>query len=411
MSGAPRVSSITLSWPGRRPVAPVAPHRLVPHPERSHGGEARENCIIHGDNLGALEALRATHTGRVKCIYIDPPYNTGAHHRHYEDNISHGAWLSFMEARLVLLRELLHEDGLLFIQIDDRELACLQVLLDEVMGRGNRVNLITVKMSELSGVKMAHVERRLPKLKEFILVYGKRPDVPIRPIRVNKSPDKLASYLKYYSKIIENPDEPVEAWRVVPIRDHMKALGLSTGKAQVQAYQLQQKHRVVYRTNNRLLAGLSFDTPIRRVISPTGLEYIWWEGKQMLFLKDHCEETLGDLWTDISTINLNKEGGAAFRFSKKPEALIQRVIELATEPGDLVLDAFGGSGTTAAVAHKLGRRWVTIEQGDHCLTHILPRLQAVVAGADPGGITDTTGWTGGDGFCFYTTEEQNIKIS
>lgn len=395
-------SSIPLAWPGRRPPEPVPPHHLVPEPAHHHGDPDTDNRVIHGDNAPALQALARTHRGRVHCIYIDPPYNTGSDHTHYTDAIAHGAWLSFMHDRLVLLRELLHEDGLLFVQIDDRELAYLQVLLDEVMGRGNRVNLITVKMSEVSGVKMSHVGRRLPKLKEFVLVYGKRPDVPIRALRVDKSPDKLAKYLKYYSKIIDNPSDPVEQWRIVPIRDHMKTRGLSTTKASIRAYQLAERTRVVYRTNNRLLAGLSFDTPTRRVVSPKGIDYVWWEGKQMLFLADHCEEYLGDLWTDISTINLNKEGGVRFRYSKKPEALLARVIAMSTDPGDLVLDAFAGSGTTAAVAHKLGRRWMTIEQGDHCHTHLLPRLRSVVDGTDRGGITERAGWTGGGGFRVYT---------
>ena len=396
-------TTIPLAWPGRQPPSTIAPHHFVVDAERSRSPAtgAPDNLVIHGDNRPALDLLTRTHAGQVRCIYIDPPYNTRSSHAHYDDDVAHGAWLSFMRDRLVLLRELLHDDGLLFVQIDDHELAYLQVLLDEVMGRGNRVNLIAVKMSEVSGLKMSHVERRLPKLKEFVLVYGKRPNVPIRPIRVDKPVDRLAKYLRYYSKIIENPDDPVDTWRVVPIRAHMKALGLPTTASDIQAFQLRERHRVVYRTNNRFLAGLSFDTPTQQVCSPTGIEYIWWEGKQMLFLRDHCEEYLGDLWTDVSTINLNKEGGVTFRYSKKPEALIERIIALCTGPGDLVLDAFAGSGTTAAVAHKLGRQWIAIEQGEHCLTHLLPRINAVIDGADPGGVTSRVGWTGGGGFTFW----------
>jgi adenine-specific DNA-methyltransferase len=127
---------------------------------------------------------------------------------------------------------------------------------------------------------------------------------------------------------------------------------------------------------------------------------VWWEGKQMLFLADHVEETLGDLWTDLSTINLNKEGGVAFPNGKKPEALVRRVLQLATEPGDWVLDAYGGSGTTAAVAHKMGRRWITIEQGPQASTHCAERLRRVVEGRDEGGVTREEGWGGGGGFRF-----------
>jgi len=392
---------ITLHWPGRAPAPHIAPGTLVAVPSLHHGTEPENNLIVHGDNLPALAALAESHAGQVRCIYIDPPYNTRSTHTHYDDDTSHAAWLAFMHDRLVLLRTLLHDDGLLCVQIDDRELAYLQVLLDEVMGRANRLSLVVVKMSEVSGVKMSHVHKRLPKLKEYILIYGKRPDVSIQPIRVDKDPHKLARYLKYYSKIIENPDDPVESWRIVPIKTFMQTRGMGTSREQVKAFQLKERARVVYRTNNRLLASLSFDTPTAAVTSPTGKAYVWWEGKQMLFLADHCEEYLGDLWTDISTINLNKEGGVRFRFSKKPEALLQRILTLCTREGDLVLDAFAGSGSTAAVAHKMRRRWITIEQGDHCLTHVVPRLKAVVDGTDPGGITDLTGWKGGGGFSVY----------
>lgn len=398
---APAAPSITLSWPGRTDPRPrPTPQRLVALPEHSHG-PGGSNRVIHGDNLAALDTLAHELAGRVQCIYLDPPYNTGTRFEHYDDDAAHAAWLSFMRERLVRLRELLHEDGLLVVQIDDRELAYLQVLLDEVMGRAQRVNLVAVKMSEVSGVKMSHVERRLPKLKEFLLVYGRRPDVSIRPLRVDKAPDTLARYLKYYTKVIENPDAPPDQWRVVPIKTHLRAQGHPPTAARVRAFQLAERHRVVYRTNNRFLAGLDFPTATAEVRSPTGLRYIWWEGKQMLFLADHCQEYLGDLWTDISTINLGREGGVRFRYSKKPEALMARILALSTDPGDLVLDAFGGSGTTAAVAHKLGRRWLTIESGPHCLTHLVPRLRAVVDGTDPGGVTSAVGWTGGGGFTTY----------
>ena len=403
-----RPAPLELTWIDKHSRAPRDPHVLVESPERSVGPQSTDpagaapNMLIHGDNLAALTALASTLKGRVQCIYIDPPYNTGTAFEHYDDGVKHSTWLSMMRDRLEAMRELLHEDGLIFVQIDDRELAYLHVLMDEVFGRANRVNLITVKMSEVSGVKMKHVDKRLPKLKEFILVYGRRPDVTIHPIRVTKPPERLAKYLKYYTSIIENPDDPPESWRIARIKHFMKAAGMKTDAAAVQDFQLQERHRVVYRTNNRMLERLSFPTATAEVTSPKGLRYIWWEGKQMLFLADHCEEYLGDLWTDISTINLNKEGGVAFRYSKKPEALIRRIIELSTRPGDLVLDAFAGSGTTAAVAHKLGRRWITMELGDHCISHALQRLERVVSGADQGGISSAVGWTGGGAFRCYT---------
>jgi adenine-specific DNA-methyltransferase len=376
----PRAPRPTLDWPGRSP--PSAPSAtLTPRPDLAYTSPLTgiiDNLVIHGDNLPALAALRDGLTGAVRCIYLDPPYNTGARFEHYDDDDHHAAWLSAIADRLTIARELLHPDGLLFVQIDDREVAYLQVLLDELFGRENRVNTVVVKMSEASGLKMTHVARRLPKLKEYLLIYGKRPDVGVRPQRVVKEGPRLDRYLAYYSKVIVNPDDPPERWEVVPVRDYLRANGRSTSPDAVRAFQLDQRHRVVYRTNNRVLAKLTFPTSIARVTTASGRDYIWWEGRQMLFLADHCEGWLGDLWTDLSTINLNKEGGVDFPNGKKPEALLRRVLALATDPGDLVLDAYAGSGTTGAVAHQLGRRWIVIERGEQCLTHVLPRLRREV---------------------------------
>lgn len=385
----------------RRSTAPALPG-LVEVPSLSHGapgpGGSRDNLIVEGDNLAALAALAPRLAGQVRCIYLDPPYNTGASAEHYEDDLEHARWLAMMRPRVEALRPLLHPEGLIFVQIDDREMAYLQVLMDEVFGRRCRVNTVVVKMSEVSGLKMAHVGRRLPKLKEYLLVYGARPEVALRPLVVAKEGGRLEGYLRYYQKLIVDPTAPVERWEIVPLRDHLRAQGIEPTPDALRALQLREARRVVYRTNNRLLAGLSFPTATARVTSPRGEEYVWWEGKQMLFLSDHLEEYLGDLWTDLSTINLNKEGGVPFRRGKKPEALLARVLALCTAPGDLVLDAFAGSGTTGAVAHKLGRRWVLIEQGAHGRTHVAARLRAVVDGRDPGGITAACGWQGGGGF-------------
>jgi len=406
-----------LTWIGKDERPRLEPRILLEDPELSYRAAHRvtpddqfDNLLIHGDNLLALKALEQDYAGKVKCIYIDPPYNTGSAFEHYDDGVEHSIWLSLMRERLEILRALLHEDGLIFVQIDDREFAYLQVLMDEVFGRRNRVNVVAVKMSELSGVKMSHVERRLPKLKEFILVYGRRANAPLRPIRGIKEGDKLDNYLKYYTKIIVNPNDPPESWVVVPLKQYMRDQGLKTDASDVRKYQLQERDRVVYRTNNKVLEAMTFETDIARVTSATGLEYIWWEGKQMLFLRDYCEEYLGDLWTDISTINLNKEGCVDFPNGKKPEALIQRVLQLCTDEGDLVLDSFAGSGTTGAVAHKMRRRWIMVELGDQCVTHIVPRLARIVDGQDSSGVSISVDWTGGGGFRFYRLAPSGQKI-
>lgn len=340
-----------------------------------------------GDNLESLSLLARRFSGEVQCVYLDPPYNIQSGNAHYDDRKSHEAWLDFMRARLEAIRPLLRPSGLICVQIDDTEMAYLQVMMDEVFGRARRVNTITVKMSELSGVKMAHTERRLPKIKESLLVYGGGGDVRISAPQVLKSGPKFERYLRYYGKVIVDPTLPPARWEIVPIREYLRSRGEADDATAVRDFKIEEAHRVVYRTNSKLMSSLSFDTATAEVTSPTGLRYVWWEGKEMLFLSDHIHETLGDLWTDISTINLNKEGGAAFVNGKKPEALLRRIIEMCSRPGDLVLDAFAGSGTTGAVAHKLGRDWLMLESGAQCETHIAPRLRAVMSGGDRGGIS------------------------
>ena len=357
------------------------------------------NLLIQGDSTNILEQLNTSFSKTLKCIYMDPPYNTQNIFEHYHDAQNHDTWLQFMKKILLECHKLLRDDGLLFVQIDDRELAYLQVLLDSIFGRENRVNLITVKMSEVSGVKMTHVNKRLPKIKEFILVYSKTSNYSIQPIRKQKTPEQLLRYLRYYTKIIENPDDPVENWVITPVKDYMKNKGFSIEDEDIKQFQIQEKHRVVYRTNNQHLEKVSYPTKTALHVSSTGISYIWWEAKQMLFLKDYCEEYYGDLWTDISTINLNKEGGVSFKNGKKPETLLQRILEISTKEGDWVLDPFAGSGTTAVVAQKMNRKWLTIEQGQQIETHCLFRLKELLEHRSKGGI-DASQMSANRGFIF-----------
>jgi len=257
--------------------------------------------------------------------------------------------MSMMYPRLVLARNLLSEDGVIFISIDDNELPRLRIMLEDIFGESCLINTIAVKSSESSGVKMAHVERRLPKIKEYVLMIARSTDsLRIAPVNVQKSGSELDKYLKYYSSIIEDPSKPVNKWRIVGIKDHMESLKLSADETSVRNFKLENANRVVYRTNNKLLAELSFPTKTAKVTSTTGIEYVWWEGKQMLFLSDYLTETVCDLWTDISTINLAKEmcGIDCFNNGQKPLALLERCLMLASSPDSLVLDFFAGSGTT-----------------------------------------------------------------
>jgi adenine-specific DNA-methyltransferase len=342
--------------------------------------ELRDNWVIQGDNLKALQALQERSKGRFAMAYLDPPYNTGTRKADaYEDRMGSQAWRGFMAERLDALWPLMAGDGVVMIQIDDHELGNLLGLLAEQ--ERSILSHVVVKMSELSGVKMSHAAHRLPKLKEHLLMVAVGADSALRNVRVPKEPNKLAAYCRYYSQVLMNPGAPVAQWRLEPVRQvAVREWGWDAQSQGAQealvALKIQHAPALVYRTNNAFIAR-DEGSGIRRLTSPDGVEYIAWDDKQMLFLEDHLDEPLGDLWTDLSTINLNKEGGVTFRHSKKPEKLIQRCLELGSQPGDWVLDPFAGSGTTAAVASTMGRRFVTMEQGNHARTLVCTRLDAL----------------------------------
>jgi adenine-specific DNA-methyltransferase len=322
-----------------------------------NGEEYPNHILIEGDNLHALTALTFTHEGKIDVIYIDPPYNTGNKDFKYndtfvdkEDSFRHSKWLSFMEKRLKIAKRLLAEKGLIFVSIDDIEYAQLKMLMDEVFNQ-NLVNSITIKTSESSGVKMSHVDKKLPKIKEYLLVYSKTKDATnLNPIKLSKvdNIDKFKSYAKYYSKIILNKEEAVENWKIITLIQYFNENGLSLDENEIIEFKLQNAEKVVYRTNNKSLANLKFETETAAVKSATGIDYIWWQGKQMLFLKDYIDEGLCDLWTDISTINLNKEICEldSFENGQKPLELIKRVNKLYPSNEITILDFFAGSGTT-----------------------------------------------------------------
>lgn len=325
---------------------------------------APNHIIIEGDNLHALTALTFTHEGKVDVIYIDPPYNTGNKDFKYndsfvdkEDSYRHSKWLSFMEKRLKIAKKLLSEKGLIFISIDDVEYAPLKLLLDEIFNH-NMINSITVKTSEASGVKMSHADKKLPKIKEYLLVYSKTSESSnLKPIKLAKvdDADKFKSYAKYYSKIILNIDDPVENWKIVTLKKYFRDEGLNYDEDKTIEFKLANAERIVYRTNNKSLSQMKFDSQTALVKSPRGIDYVWWEGKQMLFLKDYIDEGLCDLWTDISTINLNKEicGLETFENGQKPLELIKRIQDLYPNDNITVLDFFAGSGTTLHAAMQL----------------------------------------------------------
>lgn len=427
-----------LSWLTRNDdvkAADSVPYKLLERDEAlSYGDAASGNMLIQGDNLEALKALLPYYKGQVKCIYIDPPYNIDAAVGDaFDDNLAHAQWLGIMYPRLELLRELLADGGLIFASIDDKEGAYLTVLMDEVFGRSNRINTVAVKMSEASGVKMAHVDKRLPKLKEWLLIYGKgkRPKFSIDLMPPEKWNEEYKTILLGldYSEIqeikektaLENASESdvdrcnilLSKSETISFSKFFKAEGISE-KDQTQ-WKFDNAYRIIQAVGSGSVFSLAKRSKksggqISAALSSTGLVYLFknefdHEAKsprvQVIFADENLMTHPGDFWPDIKTTGgVGQEGGVLFPNSKKPERLIERVIKIGTAEHDLVLDSFLGSGTTAAVAHKLGRRWIGVEMGKHAKDLCVPRLKSVIKG-EQGGISEAVGWKGGGGFSFY----------
>ncbi len=444
-----------LNWLGRDKALKTAaktPYRLLEEvPELGYGDKNTENMIVQGDNLEALKALLPFYAGQVKCIYIDPPYNTGSAFEHYDDNLEHSQWLSLMYPRLELLKEFLREDGYIFIQIDDEEQAYLKVLCDEIFGRNNFINMISVNMKNIAGASGGGEDKRLKKNCEFILCYAK--NYTISPVFKGVYDYEEISELveryrkeniswKYTSVFLDAGERRYISSTVdgdgneIKIFEHKNYIFKSISSI-AKENNITEKE-VYYRYANKIVRTTMPQSSIRpRVMQKLeeigynndliSIEYVPKTGKNkgivytqyykgnkynlFAWLSDVLEEkdgkyykkTLqGTYWDVVSeTKNLTKEGNVVFNNGKKPELLISRILEMSTNQNDLVLDSFLGSGTTAAVAHKMGRRYIGIEMGKHAITHCVPRLKAVVDGEDQGGISKSVNWQGGGGFRFY----------
>ena len=382
-----------------------------------------ENLLIHGDNLLALKALESNYTGKIKCVYIDPPYNTGAAFEHYDDNLEHSIWLSLMKPRLELLKKLMSEDGSIFIQIDDNEQAYLKVLCDEIFGRKNFVTTICVKMSTVSGVKTTHREKTIIKEKEMILVYAKNiNEFRIKPqyVLVNEFDNEFQYFLD--RKDSDNPND----WEIFRLADKLAEEGIKKDLKDKKFISFINKNknniwrRAFIRNEYK---KLSQDNPNKIFyVQKESTDHYYYRGREMFFLTDKFHECfteegyidglsnlLGDIWLDINTGKLFNEGGIEFRNSKKPEFLVARILDMVTSEGDFVLDSFLGSGTTASVAHKMKRKWIGIELGDHAYSLCKTRLDLVING-EQGGISKGLNWTGGGGYNFLELAPTLIKI-
>jgi adenine-specific DNA-methyltransferase len=372
-----------LLWSGKdRQTAPLDPAtaRLIEEPKLSH--RDGDNLVIHGDNLPALACLATTLAGQVKCVCIDPPYNTGATFDHYADDADLPAWLSMMHPRLVLLRRLLRDDGVLFVQIDGRRLGYLKVLLDEVLGRARWLNDIVWKRRGGS----ANPNTRLNNVVDFIVCYGKSDRAALQPVF---SPDD-ANTRAYIHRRFRHFHQG-RRFMLAPV-ERNAALGDRPG--------LRYEYRGYLPRHGWMMRRDKLEK-----LDAAGR--LHWNSKgrpnRRVFLDDYPGQPVGNLWTDVKVINPMACERLDFD-SQKPEALVRRLLQMSTQQGDLVLDAFAGSGTTAAVAHKMRRRWIAIEQGAHCRTVLAPRLRRVVDGLDTAGITSAECWSGGGGFRFFRVE-------
>lgn len=393
-----RKPKLELTWIGKEDRPRLEPRILIEesgfshHAKTKRDGDIFDNMLIYGDNLLALKALATDPAvvGQVMCIYIDPPYNTGSAIQEYDDGVEHSIWLGLIRERLELLRELLHDEGTIWLNIDDNEGHYLKVLGDEIFGRRNFIS--TVIWQKKYGPKAD--TRFISSSHDMILVYAR--DIDHAKIK------RLPKSEKQTSRYVNKDDDPRGPWKAGDVlrnevRDYaVFPVTLPSGRevwpSPGTSWRYTKEKFAELIDDNRVWFGVNGDArpAIKRFLSEVSntipAESVW-----TYDAVGHNDEA-------------KKESKALFGdgvFSTpKPERLIQRVLEIASDAGDLVLDSFAGSGTTGAVAHKLGRRWIMVELGEHAKTHICPRMTRVIDGSDKGGITEAVDWKGGGGYRF-----------
>lgn len=370
-----KTQKLELTWIGKDNQPRLEPRILIEDPEKSYGDKNSENMLIYGDNLLALKALEQEFAGEIKCACIDPPYNTGNAFEHYDDGLEHSIWLGLMKPRIEILHKLLREDGTLWIFIDDDECHYLKVLCDEVFGRKNFLNNVVweKKFSPQNDAKW------LSDSHDHILVYAKNKDL-WRPNLLPRTAEMDSRY--------KNPDnDPRGLWTssdlsvktYTPNTDYPITLpsGRAVNPTESRCWSVSKEKFQELVEDNRIWFGESGNNMPRL----------------KRFLSEVQEGTVSKtIWfrTEVGDNQEAKKEIKAFNSedvftTPKPERLIQRILTLATNSGEWVLDSFLGSGTTAAVAHKMNRKWIGIELGEHCHTHCLPRMKKVVDGTDQGG--------------------------
>lgn len=397
-------------------------------------GELRpdDNFILKGNNLLALHCLRARYEGKVKLIYIDPPYNTGNDSFLYNDKFNHSTWLVFMKNRLEVARKLLANDGSIVISIDSKEFWYLLILLDEIFGIENKKNIITIKRSSVSGAKV--INKGVVNVAEYLVIYAKNTQKwnPNRVFRAKERDDR-------YNSFITNFEEEPEKWRFSSVleawanslkidKKKLRKYFKDNYKAELEAFfyaNADKIFRFVALDNNAVSSEVvklkeksrKDNSRVHILEREDKTNYYLFNGQAILFFKDRLVEIDGkktfaelitDIWDDVLPNDLHNEGGISMKKGKKPEKLLQRILELTTNKGDLVLDFFAGSGTSLAVAHKMGRQYIGIEQMYYAENLPFIRLGNVTTG-EQGGISKAVEWKGGGGFVYAELMQCNQK--
>lgn len=392
-------NKLELTWVGKYEVKPaLEPRILIENPEYSYGDGDTGNMLIHGDNLLALKAIEQDYAGRVKCIYIDPPYNTGYAFAHYDDCLEHSIWLNLMRERLAIMKNLLAKNGSIWISIDDDEGHYLKILCDEIFGRSNFLATCVWHKKHTR----ANDAKWFSDNHDFILVYAKE-KISWHPNLLPRSEENIKGY--------SNPDnDPRGPWQSMPLQAksgsdpnfrHVFSNGVvwtpPAGRFTAFSHEsleaMEKDNRIWFGKDGKNVPRFKkFLSEVKDGIVPTTL---WFRDE----VGDNQEAK-----QEVKAFN----GDDVFD-TPKPERLIERIITLSTHEGDIVLDSFLGSGTTAAVAHKMGRKYIGVELGNHAYTHCFPRLKMVADGTDQGGISKSKDWKGGGGFKFYELAPSLLK--
>jgi adenine-specific DNA-methyltransferase len=397
-----RKQRLELTWVGKDERPRLEPRILLEDADTSYHAKARvtdhdifDNILIQGDNLLALKALEQEYAGKVKCIFIDPPYNTGSAFDHYDDGIEHSLWLSLMRDRLELIKRLLSNDGSLWITIDDNEAHYLKVLSDEIFGRQNYVTSVVWEKD-----KGRRSDTSLSTSHDYILIYVRDQEKWAKTRNLlERSEDQIKRY--------RNPDnDPRGPWlqgdnstAKTSSEGSRFPITLPSGRSVTpppsRGWSFSRETFATALAEGRVYFGANGDGMpiIKRYLSDVQggvVPRTWWPADEVGHNQEAKRDHLNKLLPDVEPFP-----------TPKPERLLRQILTIASNPGDLVLDSFGGSGTTGAVAHKMGRRWIMAELGSHCETHIVPRLKKVIDGDDSGGITEAVEWKGGGGFRYY----------